>query len=56
MKSLRGILVVGEKNIFIELTQIIAIATEANTLVSSMFNVDVKEKQVTEAMHAMQIA
>src|SRR5208283_716903 len=54
LKSLRGILVVGEKNIFIELTRIIAIATEANTLVSSMFNVDVKEKQVTEAMHAMQ--
>ena len=54
MKSLRGVLVVGEKNIFIELTQIIAIASEANTLVSSMFNVDVKEKQVTEAMNAMQ--
>ena len=55
MKSLKGILVVGEKNIFIELTQIIAIATEANTLVSSMFNVDFKEKEVTEAMHAMQL-
>ena len=55
MKSLKGILVVGEKNIFIELTQIIAIASEANTLVSSMFNVDFKEKEVTEAMHAMQL-
>ena len=54
LKSLKGILVVGEKNIFIELTQIIDIATEANTLVSSMFNIDYKEKQLTEAMHAMQ--
>ncbi len=55
MKSIKGILVVGERNIFMELTQIIAIATEANTLVYSMFNVDVKEKQVTDAMHAMQL-
>ena len=55
MKSLRGVLVVGEKNIFVELTQIIAIASEANTLVSGMFNVDVNEKQVTETMNAMQL-
>jgi len=54
LKSFRGILVVGEKNIFNELSQIIAIGTEANTLVSSMFNVDIKEKEVTEDMHAMQ--
>jgi len=54
LKSLKGILVVGEKNIFIELTQIIAIASEANTLVYSMFNVNVTAKQVTDAMHAMQ--
>ena len=55
LKSLKGILVVGEKNIFIELAQIIGIASEANPLVSSMFNVDVKEQQVTEAMNAMQL-
>ena len=54
LKSFRGILVVGEKNIFSELSQIIAIGTEANTLVSSMFNVDIKEKEVTEDMHSMQ--
>jgi uncharacterized protein Yka (UPF0111/DUF47 family) len=54
LKSLRGIFVVGEKNIFIELTQIIAIATEANTLVLNMFKEDYKEKELTEAMHAMQ--
>ncbi len=54
MKSLKGILVVGEKNIFSELAQIVDIGAEANTLVSSMFNVDFKEKQVNEAMHALQ--
>jgi uncharacterized protein Yka (UPF0111/DUF47 family) len=54
LKSLKGILVVGEKNIFIELTQIIAIAIEANTLVLNMFKEDYKEKALTEAMHAMQ--
>jgi len=54
LKSLKGILVVGEKNIFIELTQIIAIAIEANTLVLNMFKEDYKEKELTEAMHAMQ--
>ncbi len=54
MKSFRGIFVIGEKNIFIELTQIIAIATEANTLVSSMFNINYEEKNLTEATHTMQ--
>ncbi len=54
MKSFRGIFVIGEKNIFIELTQIIDIATEANTLVSSTFNVNYKEKNLIEAMHTMQ--
>ena len=54
MKSFRDIFVVGEKNIFIELTQIIAIATEANTLVSSMFNINYEEKNLTEATHTMQ--
>ena len=49
-----GILVVGEKNIFIELTQIIDIAAEANPLVSNMFSLDFNGKDVTEAMHTMQ--
>jgi hypothetical protein len=54
LKSLKGILVVGEKNIFIELTQIIAIAMEANTLVSSTFNVNYEEKKLTEDTYIMQ--
>ena len=37
MKSLKGILVVGEKTIFSELTQIVAAAAEANPLVLGMF-------------------
>ena len=46
----------SEKKTFsVELTQIIDIATEANTLVSSMFKEDSKEKELTEAMHAMQL-
>jgi len=54
LKSLKSIFVVGEKNIFIELTQIIDIGTEANIIVSSTFSLDFKEKNVTEAMHNMQ--
>jgi uncharacterized protein Yka (UPF0111/DUF47 family) len=53
LKSLKGILVVGEKNIFGELNQIVAIGAEANTLVSSMFSIDIKEKEVTEAMRVV---
>ena len=55
MKSLKGVFVVGEKNIFSDLSQIVAIGTEANTLVSSMFKIDVKEKEVTDAMHTVQL-
>jgi hypothetical protein len=39
--------VVGEKAIFSELTQIIDIAAEANTLVTSMFRVNYKEKELS---------
>ena len=55
LKSLKGILVVGEKNIFIKLAQIIAIAQEGNSLVSSMFNVDLKEPQLTQIMNSVQL-
>jgi hypothetical protein len=55
LKSLKGVFVVGEKNIFSDLSQIVAIGTEANTLVSSMFKIDVKEKEVTDAMHTVQL-
>ena len=54
LKSLRGILVVGEKNIFINLSQIIDIGTEANTIVSSIFSLDFKGNDVAEALQAVQ--
>ncbi len=53
MKSLKGILVVGEKTIFSDLIQIFVIATEANTILSSMFKIGYKEQELAELMHAM---
>lgn len=54
LKNLKGILVVGEKNVFNELAQIITIATEVNKLVTNMFKLDHKEKELTDIMHAVQ--
>jgi len=55
LKSLKGIWVVGEKNVFGQLTQIVDIATEANNLVLHMFKMDYDEKQLNETMHAVQL-
>jgi predicted phosphate transport protein (TIGR00153 family) len=55
LKSLKGILVVGERNIFIELAQIVDIATEANELVSKMFKMDYKENELTQLLHEVQL-
>ena len=54
MKSIKGILVVGEKNIFSELSQIVDIAIESNKIVSGMFKMNYKQKELTEALHAVQ--
>jgi len=54
LKILKGIFVVGEKNIFSEITQIVAIATEANTFVASMFKMDYNQKKLTGLMHSVQ--
>ena len=54
LKSLKGILVVGERNIFNELAQIVAFALEANGLVSRMFKLDHNEKELTQFLHAVQ--
>lgn len=54
MKSLKGIWVVGEKNIFNEITQIIDIAIETNSLVSNMFKTGYREKELTEILHSVQ--
>jgi len=55
MKSFKGILVVGERNVFSQLAQIVAIAIEANTLVYSMFKTGYKEKELKEKMHSVQL-
>ena len=55
LKSIKGILVVGEKNIFNELIQIVDIATESNGIVSGMFRMNYKLKELTEALHAVQL-
>ncbi len=54
MKSIKGILVLGEKNIFSELSQIVDIAVESNKIVSGMFKADYKEKELIEALHSVQ--
>lgn len=53
LKSLKGILVVGEKNIFSELAQIIAIATEANTITKIVFKIGYNDHALSENMHAI---
>ena len=45
LKSIKGILVVGEKNIFGELSQIVDIATEANALLEKMFKMAPTDSQ-----------
>jgi uncharacterized protein Yka (UPF0111/DUF47 family) len=55
LKSLKGIWVVGEKNIFVELTQVLSIALEANTLVLGMFKTDYNKQESSNVMHAVQV-
>lgn len=53
MKSLKSILVIGEKNVFSELTQIIDIAAEANAILKIMFQKGYDEPALTQNMHAI---
>lgn len=55
LKSLKGIFVVGEKTIFSELEQIVAVASEANPLVTSMFKLGYKNKDLLAVMHKVQL-
>ena len=55
MKSLKGILVVGEKNIFSELTQVVAMAAEANAIVLGMFKMGYRDKGIKDVMHSVQL-
>ncbi len=53
MKNFKGILVLGERNIFGELSQIISIAAQANTIMKVMFNNSGNNQALTENMHAV---
>jgi uncharacterized protein Yka (UPF0111/DUF47 family) len=54
LKSLKGILVVGEKNIFAELAEIATIAAQANTIMKSMFKMGYdNDHALVESMHAV---
>ena len=51
LKSIKGIFVVGEKNIFSELVQVISVAQDSNNLTSKMFKMDYKQKELTQVLH-----
>jgi uncharacterized protein Yka (UPF0111/DUF47 family) len=54
LKSLKGVLVVGEKTIFAELAEITTIAAEANTIMKTMFKIGYSDEQaIIENMHAV---
>lgn len=53
MKSFKGILVIGERNIFAELAEIINIAQETNTISKTMFKISRNDKALTENMNAI---
>jgi uncharacterized protein Yka (UPF0111/DUF47 family) len=55
LKRLKGIWVVGEKNVFSELTEVVTIAAEANNLALKMFRLGYQEKEVTRVMHSVQL-
>jgi uncharacterized protein len=53
VKNFKGILVLGEKNIFSELYQIISIAAQANIILKVMFKDCCNNQALTENMHAV---
>jgi hypothetical protein len=55
VKSFKKILVVGEENIFGELSQIIAIASEANTILYNMLSDCKNEKCLDTGMQAIRV-
>ena len=55
MKGFKRILVVGEENIFGELSQIIVIAAEANTILNNMLSDCKNEKCLDTGMQAIRV-
>jgi uncharacterized protein Yka (UPF0111/DUF47 family) len=54
LKSIKRVFVVGEKNIFSELAQIIDTASEANAVLTRMFKMGHEDSQLIEALHSVQ--
>jgi uncharacterized protein Yka (UPF0111/DUF47 family) len=53
LKNFKGILVLGERNIFGELSQIVSIAAQANAILKVMFKDCCNKQALTENMHAV---
>ena len=53
MKNFKGILVLGERNIFGELSQIISFAAQANAILKVMFKNSSNDQLIAENMHAI---
>jgi uncharacterized protein Yka (UPF0111/DUF47 family) len=53
LKNFKGILVLGERNIFGELSQIVSIAAQANAILKVMFRECCNKQALTENMHAV---
>jgi hypothetical protein len=53
MKNFKGILVLGERNIFSQLCQIISIGAQANTILKVMYQNISNQQMLTESMHAV---
>jgi uncharacterized protein Yka (UPF0111/DUF47 family) len=53
LKSFKGIFVLGEKNIFSELSQIVSIAIQANTILKDMFKNCCNSQALTKSMQAI---
>jgi uncharacterized protein Yka (UPF0111/DUF47 family) len=53
LKNFKGILVLGERNIFGELSQIVSIAVQANNILKVMFKNCCNSQALTDQMHAV---
>lgn len=53
VKSLKGILVIGEKNIFKELSEIVAISLETNAIVKEMLKVNYNKQTLSKDMDSV---
>jgi len=51
LKNFKGILVLGERNIFSQLSQIISIGTQANAILKVMYKNNSDRQMLTERMH-----